>query len=95
MATHRPLLSLALAVALLLGQWLAAGHDRQHGLQPGAADACAVCVYSHAAAGGSMLSLPPLPVFTNDGLAESFAADRLSVAPLRQPPIRGPPTRRA
>lgn len=91
MASHRPLISLVLAAALLAGQWLAAAHQPEHGMQPAAEHACAVCVYAHGAATGAV---PAVPHVTIDGvlLAPETPADvgRLA-AILRQHPIRGPP----
>lgn len=91
MRSHRPLISAALAVALLLGQWLAAAHEPDHALQPGAAHACAVCVYSHGAGAGLAPSITALKL---DGALEApdlFAGGHPLAATLRNHPIRGPP----
>lgn len=91
MRSRRSLISAVLACALLLGQWLAAGHEADHALQPGAAHACAVCVYSHGAGTGL---LPTFITLGMDGAAEApdiFAAGNPLAATLRHHPIRGPP----
>lgn len=90
MRSRRSLVSAVLAFGLLLGQWLAAAHEPDHALQPGA-HSCAVCVYAHAAGAGA---LPSMPVVTLDAGAEAFeqgAATRPLAAADRGHPIRGPP----
>lgn len=91
MRSRRPLIPLVLAAAVLAGQWLAAAHEPDHALQPGAAHACAVCVYAHG--GGSGL-LPAIAQLGFDGAAEApepaAAANPLAVI-ARHHPIRGPP----
>ena len=90
MHTRRPLISAVLAAALLLGQWLAAAHEPEHALQPGAAHACAICVYSHGAAG----MLPAIATLKLDGAhaaPEISATGNPLAATLRHHPIRGPP----
>ncbi len=90
MLNRRPLISAVLAAALLLGQWLAAAHEPEHALQPGAAHACAVCVYSHGAAG-------LLPAIASLKLVGAHAAPEISetgtplAATRHRHPIRGPP----
>ena len=89
--THRPLLSALLALAVLAGQALAAAHDIDHGVQPGAAH-CVVCIYAHGAGHGA---LPATPVLAINGVIEApvvaLAADQAAVT-VRLHPIRGPPT---
>jgi hypothetical protein len=91
MRSRRSLISALLAVTLLLGQWLAAAHDPEHALQPGAAHGCAVCVYAHGAGAGA---LPAVPVLALDG-AHAVPAVPTAASPLaatiRNHPIRGPP----
>lgn len=85
------LIPLLLAAALLAGPVLASVHDADHGLQPGAAHGCVVCVYAHGAGHGAM---PVAPVVAVAGTSEAPAAARAvpqaSVA-VRLHPIRGPP----
>lgn len=91
MRRRSPLISLALAATLLAGQWLAASHDSDHSLQPGAAHGCVVCVYAHGAGHGA------LPVISH--LAFGAGAEAPAVPPaaaavavaVRLHPIRGPP----
>jgi hypothetical protein len=91
MRPRRSLISAVLTAALLLGQWLAAAHEPDHALQPGAAHACAVCVYAHGAGSGAMQAVPNLVL---DGAVEApdtpATASPLA-ALLRHHPIRGPP----
>jgi len=90
--SRRPLISLVLAATLLAGQWLAAAHEPDHALQPGAAHACAICVYAHGAGSGA---LPAVPHLVLDGVIEapeSCAAANPLAGILRSHPIRGPPT---
>jgi hypothetical protein len=88
---RRSLISAVLAAALLLGQALAGAHDSGHGLQPGAAHACAVCVYAHGAGHGVVPGVPTL-VF-EPPVAAPHAATVLAQAAVtvRLHPIRGPP----
>jgi len=90
-SSHRPLISLVLAAALLAGQWLAAAHEPDHALQPGAAHVCAICVYAHGAGSGA---LPAVPHLVFDGAVEA-PESRAAASPLagilRSHPIRGPP----
>lgn len=91
MRSRRSLISLVLAAALLAGQWLAAAHEPDHALQPGAAHACAVCVYAHGAGTGA---LPAVPHLVLDGAVEAPEAPAAAgplAASLRNHPIRGPP----
>jgi hypothetical protein len=88
---RRPLLSLLLAVALFAGPVLAAAHDSDHGLQPGAAHGCVVCVYAHGAGHGALPAAPRVIVASAaDSHEASFAAARIAVS-VRLHPIRGPP----
>lgn len=92
MRSRRPLITALLAAALLLGQWLAAAHEPEHALQPGAAHGCVVCVYAHGAGTGA---LPHLPVLVLAAAAEipgfPATAGPRAAAP-RHHPIRGPPS---
>jgi hypothetical protein len=90
MRLRRVHLSLLLAGALLAGQWLAAGHDADHGLQA-AGHGCAVCVYAQHAYGGV---LPALPEIAHAGSIELAVVEFLGAplaARVRHHPIRGPP----
>lgn len=89
---NRPALSLFLAAAILAGQWLAAVHNPDHGLSPGAAHACAVCVYAHGAGNGALPSLPRLALVAVHAAPESRPQDAPPVSYAQHPPIRGPPT---
>lgn len=92
MRSRRSLVSAVLAAALLLGQWLAAAHEPDHALQPGAAHACAVCAYAHGAGSGALPSPPALALGRAATTAEApYAASPLAAA-VRHHPIRGPPT---
>lgn len=86
-----PLISLLLAAALLAGQALFAVHDSDHGLQPGAAHGCVVCVYAHGAGHGA---IPIASGLTITGAIEPpdaiLTATPATVA-VRLHPIRGPP----
>ena len=89
---HRPLIPLLLAAALLAGPVLASAHDFDHGLQPGAAHACVVCVYAHGAGHGALPATPRLVVAAVGDAPETiFAAANVAVT-VRLHPIRGPPT---
>lgn len=89
---RRTLVSAVLALAVLAGQWLAAAHDGDHGLQAGAADACAVCVYAQGAGSGA---LPHVGAFVAVALAAEAPARAgcasLLAGVVRHHPIRGPP----
>jgi len=88
---RRPLISAVLAAALLLGPALAGAHDSDHGLQPGAAHGCVVCVYAHGA-GHGMVPVALTLVF--DAPAEAPQAVTLlaqAAVTVRLHPIRGPP----
>lgn len=88
---RQSLISAVLAAALLLGQALAAAHDPDHGLQPGAAHACAVCVYAHGAGHGVVPGAPTL-VFEAPAEARPTAPVMAQAAvAVRLHPIRGPP----
>lgn len=91
MRARSPLISAVLALAILAGQWLSAAHNPDHGLQPGGADACAVCVYGHGAGAGPVAVAPAVPLLSG---AEAPAID-VATSPLdaaaRNHPIRGPP----
>lgn len=91
MHSRRPLISAVLAGTLLLGQWLGAAHDSDHGLQPGAAHACAVCVFSHGAGAGLLPSLPVLQLASAAVAPEVPATTKALAQSLRHHPIRGPP----
>jgi hypothetical protein len=91
MRSRRPLISAALAVALLVGQWLAAAHDFDHGLQPGAAHACAVCVYSNGAGGGLLPAVFALQLEGAIAAPDAPATGNALAITLRHHPIRGPP----
>lgn len=89
--SRRPLISALLALALLAGQWLAATHDPDHGLQAGAADGCVVCVYTHGAGAGALPALPQLALALTSDAPEASPAGNPLAATLRHHPIRGPP----
>ncbi|MGH8482386.1 MAG: hypothetical protein ACRES8_07990 [Nevskiaceae bacterium] len=91
MTSRLPLISLLLAAAVLAGQALVAAHDSEHGLQPGAAHACVVCVYAHGAGHGALPAAPQIAIAVVSGTLEaSFAAAHVAVT-VRLHPIRGPP----
>jgi hypothetical protein len=91
MRSRRSLISAVLAAALLLGQWLAAAHEGEHALKPGATHACAVCVYAHGAGSGAVPHVPGLALGSPAQAPEpSLAASPLAAA-VRNHPIRGPP----
>jgi hypothetical protein len=88
---RRPVLSLLLAAALFAGPVLAAAHDSDHGLQPGASHGCVVCVYAHGAGHGALPVAPRLVVAAaGDAPEATFAAANAAVT-VRLHPIRGPP----
>ena len=87
----RPLLSMLLAAALLAGQWLAAGHDTDHGLSPGAAHACAICAYVHGAGSGALPATPRLSLAAPAVAPDAVIVAAPRAASLSQQPIRGPP----
>lgn len=93
--SRRPLITLALAAALLLGNWLSAGHDRDHGLQAGASHACTVCAYASGAASGVLPSVSVLSMVDAGAAEVLFAAAPAQSTGRHQQPIRGPPTFRA
>lgn len=89
--SHRSLVSLVLAAALLAGQWLSASHETEHSLLPDAAHACAVCVYAHGAGHGALPTSVALAFAgAADVPAPALAATPAAVA-IRLHPIRGPP----
>lgn len=90
MRSRRSLVSAVLAAALLLGQWLAAAHEPEHALQPGA-HSCAVCAYAHTAGTGALPALPVLALYGGADAFEHATAVRLLAAVDRGHPIRGPP----
>lgn len=85
------MVSLVLAVAVLAGQWLAATHDSDHGLAPGAGHACAICVYAHGAGSGALPVTPALNLAFASAAPEITAAIAPFATPQRFHPIRGPP----
>jgi hypothetical protein len=91
MRTRRPLVTLLLAASLLAGQWLASGHDPDHGLVAGAAHACAVCAYVHGAGAGVLPAVPGvlLPIFSEAPESHHAATPLAAIA--ADHPIRGPP----
>lgn len=90
---RRPLIPLLLATALFAGPVLAASHDTEHGLQPGAAHACVFCVYAHGAGHGAVPASPVVPVAGPLEAPETFLAVARTAAAVRLNPIRGPPAR--
>lgn len=91
---RRPtLLPLLLAAALLAGPVLAASHDAEHGLQPGAAHACVVCLYAHGAGHGAVPAAPVVLLTGTVEAPETLPAAGRTGATLRLNPIRGPPAR--
>ena len=89
--SRRSWVSVVLAAAILVGQWLAAGHEVDHALQPGAAHACAVCVYSHGAGSGLLPAVFGLEFNGAIEAPEIAVAGNPLAATLRHHPIRGPP----
>lgn len=92
MQCRRPLISTVLAIALLAGQWLAAGHESEHSLQPGTAHACAICVFAHGASAGALPAAPVLPSLLRAQPIIAAASGLTRDAVRRSPPIRGPPS---
>ena len=91
MRSRRPLISLVLAAAVLAGQWLAAAHEPNHALQPGAAHGCVVCAYAHGAGAGALPAMPRVALDTAHEAPElPLLANPLAATPRHQP-IRGPP----
>jgi len=86
-----PLISLLLAAALLAGQALAAAHDSDHGLQPGAAHSCVVCVYAHGAGHGALPAVPQLALALTAEAPDVQPAAATAAVTVRLHPIRGPP----
>lgn len=93
MRPRRSLVSAVLAAAVLLGQWLAAAHEPDHGLQPGAAHACAVCVYAQGAGSGALPIAQVLVLDRTVEVPKFFVAASPLAATVRNHPIRGPPAR--
>jgi len=91
MRPRLPLFSAVLAAALLVGQWLCAAHETEHGLQPGSAQVCAVCVYAHGAGAGMLPALPNLALARASGVPAAPVVARTLESTLRHHPIRGPP----
>lgn len=91
MRSRQPLISAVLALAVLLGQWLAATHAPDHALQPGGADNCAVCVYAHSAGTGALPSVPVVVAVAPAEAPHSNVAASPLAATVRIHPIRGPP----
>ena len=92
MRSRQPLISAVLALALLVGQWLAAVHAPDHAVQPGGSHDCAICVYAHGAGTGALPSLPAvIGLAPSTDAPASFIAARISAAASRHHPIRGPP----
>lgn len=91
MKSRRPLVSWILAVAILAGQWLAAAHEPDHALQPGAAHSCVVCAYAHGAGTGALPAMPQLVLVAVAEAPEFTPAANPLAATLRNHPIRGPP----
>lgn len=91
MRARRTLISLLLVTAVLAGQTLAGVHDADHGLQAGAAHACAVCVYAHGAGTGALPAVPHIAFDPASTIPEAPAAASPLAAILRHHPIRGPP----
>lgn len=87
----RPLVSLLLTAALLAGQWLAAGHDPDHRLSPGAGHVCAVCLYAHGAGSGVPPSVPRLALITAAEAPAAAVAAAPRTVTTGDYPIRGPP----
>lgn len=88
---RRPLISLLLAAALLAAPVLAAAHDSGHGLQPGAAHACVVCVYAHGAGHGALPAAPALAASGPVEIPDTVSATAHVAVTVRLHPIRGPP----
>jgi hypothetical protein len=86
-----PMISLLLAAALLAGQALAAFHDSDHGLQPGSAHGCVVCVYAHGAGHGALPAMPVVALAVATEAPEVALAAASVAVTVRLHPIRGPP----
>ena len=91
MRSRLPLLSALLAAALMVGQWLCAVHETEHGLQAGSAQVCAVCVYAHGAGAGMPPALPGLVLASMPEVPAAPIVAHPLDATLRHHPIRGPP----
>jgi hypothetical protein len=91
MRSRRPLVSLVLAAALMAGPALAAAHDFDHGLQPGAAHGCVVCVYAHGAGHGALPAPVVLALPAPADAPEVLVARAHAALTVRLHPIRGPP----
>lgn len=89
--TNRSLLSALLALALFAGPVLAGAHDSDHGLQPGATHACAMCIYAHTGGHGALPTPPALPLGGTVEAPESSCATTTVAVTVRLHPIRGPP----
>lgn len=84
--------SLILALALLLGQWLAFAHGLEHPALSAHAD-CSACVHVHhlgSAARQAAALLPDFGRFSQEA-PQSVLPPFVAVATLRGQPIRGPP----
>lgn len=90
MRSHRSLISAVLAAALLLGQWLAAAHEPDHALQPGA-HACATCAYAHGTGHGALPAMPAIALDRSAAAPAALLAAIPVAGALRHHPIRGPP----
>lgn len=86
-----PLISLLLAATLLAGQAVAAAHDSDHGLQPGAAHGCVVCVYAHGAGHGALPATPAVAIAGPVYVPDAALAVAQTAVTVRLHPIRGPP----
>lgn len=88
---RRPLLSAVLALTVLVGQWLAAAHDADHALQPGAAHACAVCAHADGVGAGAVPAAAALQLLSGAEAPVIRVASSPLAATVRNHPIRGPP----
>lgn len=91
MRSRRSLLAALLAAALLLGPALAAAHDSDHGLLPGAAHGCVVCVYAHGAGHGLLPVAAALVLAAPAETPPAAPAAAQTALTVRLHPIRGPP----
>lgn len=89
--SHRSLVSLVLAAALLVGQWLSASHETEHSLIPDAAHVCAICVYAHGAGHGALPASAALAVGGGVDIPDAVATSTPVAVAVRLHPIRGPP----